>query len=72
MDCVRINREGVVMVNSDLLRSIGFGTEANRVNEKKCPFCGKDVANGTFKDEVSRKEFNISGLCQSCQDRTFG
>ena len=24
-----------------------------------------------FKDELSRKEFGISGMCQQCQDETF-
>ena len=26
----------------------------------------------TFKDDVSRKEFTISGMCQTCQDSVFG
>lgn len=25
-----------------------------------------------FKDEVSKREYSISGLCQECQDRVFG
>ena len=25
-----------------------------------------------FKDELSRREYGISGLCQKCQDRIFG
>ena len=25
-----------------------------------------------FKDELSRREFSISGLCQKCQDSVFG
>ena len=25
-----------------------------------------------FKNDVSRREFNISGLCQKCQDAVFG
>lgn len=32
--------------------------------------CG-GIAN-TFRDELSRKEFAISGLCQKCQDSVFG
>jgi hypothetical protein len=31
--------------------------------------CGKFADN--FRDELSRKEFNISGLCQRCQDQVF-
>lgn len=36
-----------------------------------CPFCGKEVNMNEFKDELSEKEFKISGLCQKCQDETF-
>ena len=25
-----------------------------------------------FRDELSAKEFTISGLCQKCQDKIFG
>ena len=25
-----------------------------------------------FRDELSRKEYTISGLCQKCQDSIFG
>lgn len=32
--------------------------------------CGQPAT--TFKDEVSRREYQISGLCQTCQDRFFG
>ena len=49
-----------------------FPEEAARINEGKCPFCGKviDVEN-EFKDDLSRREFEISGMCQSCQDDFF-
>ena len=36
---------------------------------KSCVTCGKPAAD--FRDEVSRKEFGISGLCQRCQDEFF-
>ena len=40
--------------------------------EGKCPFCGKEIDVETeFTDELSKKEFAISGLCQSCQDDFF-
>ena len=38
----------------------------------KCPFCGKDLMKEQWKSETSRKEAQISGLCQSCQDIMFG
>lgn len=37
----------------------------------KCPFCGKDMTNASFKDELSKKEYEISGICQECQDEFF-
>lgn len=34
--------------------------------------CGKPVNVETdFRDEISQKEFGISGLCQECQDGVF-
>ncbi len=32
--------------------------------------CGLGV--NAFRDDLSRKEFTISGLCQPCQDKVFG
>ena len=32
--------------------------------------CGQLVTQ--FRDEVSEREYEISGLCQSCQDKIFG
>ena len=43
-----------------------------RVENKLCPFCGKPVDPTSFKDELSKREYSISGICQSCQDDTFG
>lgn len=60
-------------INKDLMRKAGFGKEVEAVERGECPFCGKKVDEATeFVDELSRKEFKISGLCQKCQDETFG
>lgn len=40
------------------------------VSTGRCTTCCKGV--GLFKDELSMKEFHISGMCQVCQDFTFG
>ena len=34
-----------------------------------CVLCYRPAE--TFRDESSRKEFSISGLCQACQDKVF-
>ena len=35
-----------------------------------CTWCKKAALD--FTDELSRKEYTISGMCQSCQDKAFG
>jgi hypothetical protein len=35
-----------------------------------CVACGQPATE--FRDELSRKEYLISGFCQKCQDATFG
>lgn len=39
------------------------------VREQRCAQCGKEAV--AFRDELSRKEYAISGLCQPCQDEAF-
>lgn len=41
------------------------------IKNDECTTCGKVVDPGGFKDEASRKEFTISGMCQKCQDKIF-
>jgi hypothetical protein len=36
-----------------------------------CPWCKKEINMDEFKDQLSIKEFYISGLCQECQDEFF-
>lgn len=36
-----------------------------------CTWCKKAI-DKPFRDELSKKEYQISGFCQSCQDKTFG
>lgn len=40
-------------------------------SETVCPFCKKIVNIDEFNDELSKKEYKISGLCQKCQDDFF-
>jgi len=47
-----------------------FGTDRNETTKRGlCANCGK-IAND-FKDEISEREYEISGLCQQCQDEFF-
>ena len=38
--------------------------------EGKCTYCAEPVVH-EFRNELSRREFEISGMCQSCQDQFF-
>jgi len=53
------------------LRRALFPREYKLRDEGRCPFCGKPIKPAEFRDELSRREFLISGLCQQCQDKVF-
>ena len=55
-----------------LLTMTGFDKELALKDHGQCPFCQKIVNPESFRDDLSRKEFEISGLCQGCQDEMFG
>lgn len=40
--------------------------------EKVCVFCHEPINMKDFRNELSRKEYRISGICQKCQDDVFG
>ena len=46
-----------------------FGTRT-ALEKGYCPLCKQMI--GDFRDELSEREYNISGMCQSCQDDVFG
>lgn len=48
-----------------------FPETVEAVEKRLCPFCGESVDGNKFRDDLSVKEFMISGLCQKCQDKTF-
>ena len=59
----------------DTLISIHAGGKdrAEVIRLGKCMTCDS-VGNThtSFRDDLSRKEYQISGMCQSCQDDFFG
>ena len=53
----------------DISRS-SLATPRSVAFEKQlCVTCGKDAS--TFKDDICRKEYSLSGMCQVCQDGFF-
>lgn len=50
-----------------------FGRSQTETKEKKvCVFCGKEIKMEDFRDQLSIKEYGISGICMKCQDDIFG
>lgn len=48
-----------------------FGRERTQsIKDDICTTCGEPAVE--FDDELSRKEYTISGMCQACQNRLFG
>lgn len=44
----------------------------NAVHDNRCPFCKQVIFKDDFRDERARREFQVSSLCQKCQDEVFG
>ena len=40
------------------------------IKKDVCVYCNEDA--GDFRDDLSRREYTMSGLCQLCQDEVFG
>ncbi len=61
-------------MNEKIMKQMGFGKEVELSNSGKCPFCKVEITMEDLlkMDELSRKEYGISGLCQTCQDKMFG
>ena len=58
-------------IKREMLIGAGFGEEVRRAMLGICPFCNTPVTVEDFRDDLSRKEFEISGMCQKCQDSIF-
>ena len=42
-----------------------------RMRKGLCPLCGKPIVYAEFRDSISLQEYDISGMCQTCQDEFF-
>lgn len=57
------------MINA--IDSLLPGTKA-KIASNCCPICGKSIVESEFRDALSVREYEISGMCQKCQDDIFG
>lgn len=55
-----------------LAAKVCFGAEAAvDLSHGKCPSCHQSVHLDEIRDRSSRDEYELSGLCQQCQDVIF-
>ena len=54
----------------DSISTHAYGLPRSQALEEDICVCCKGPAI-EFKDDISRKEYSISALCQVCQDETF-
>jgi len=47
-----------------------FFGRTTAITNDLCVSCAREVSN--FRDDLSKREYVISGLCQLCQDEVFG
>ena len=49
-----------------------FPGAADAVIRGECIPCGStEIRDCDFRDEISKREYSISGMCQTCQDEIF-
>lgn len=68
----------IMNMNDDLKHLLGLRPEEEGPFDEvminlqlgNCPLCGNKPK--SFRDKLSVREFEISGLCQNCQDEMFG
>ena len=68
----KIYRKIIAQMNDNIMRQMGFDKEVEDVHNGICPSCKNQINSAEFRDELSKREFKISGLCQKCQDEIFG
>jgi len=47
-----------------------FPGTTKAIEEHCCPVCNEPI--GEFRNVISKREYEISGMCQMCQDKVFG
>lgn len=54
----------------DLITRVTGVDRKEVITENKCATC--KTPNLQFRNQISQKEYTISGMCQNCQDDIFG
>ncbi len=62
---------GMVKALDDITENMFGRKRTTSVEGNICVICGAEAPPESFTDALSRKEYTISGMCQTCQDKTF-
>ena len=54
---------------NDFLAAMSGRDRVKSIETNTCSWCGQPA--NEFFDELSKKEYRISGMCQKCQDNIF-
>jgi len=66
-----MNKSPEIVKMIDKVAKDAFGrTRTEALSFNICVDCGNPAED--FNDEVSAKEYTLSGFCQECQDKVFG
>ena len=57
-------------VINNLISGLAGQDRVSTIKADICMLCGNKATK--FKDELSLREYAISGMCQTCQDKSFG
>jgi hypothetical protein len=64
--------DGILQDMDNLGRALGGPPLAEALEKSLCAVCGRKVdEKSNFVDELSRCEWRVSHMCQSCQDDVF-
>ena len=58
-------------MNEGIMRTMGYNKEVKLAKLGLCPICSEEILHEEFRDNLSKKEYRISGICQACQDKIF-
>lgn len=61
-----------IIANTYAKKSVAkiFPENIEKIRNAICVSCGSKIKG--FKSELCKREYQISGLCQKCQDSVFG
>lgn len=65
MITARLNKSAAIL---GMMEAIMPGSVERILGQGHCAECDCEIKEDEFKDELSLREFHISGLCQKCQD----